>query len=59
MLGNDFRSVTIKSTKAFANAVEGTDNVIVKEADEKRKVVEAPDGYRDGVLDEATTELIG
>ena len=59
MLGNDFNGITIRSTKAFANAVEGKDNVVVKEADEKRKVVEAPDGYRDGVLDEATTELIG
>ena len=44
-LGNDFRGITIKSTKAFASAVDGKNNVVVKEADEKRKVVEAPDGY--------------
>lgn len=44
-LGNDFRGITIKSTKAFANAADGKNNVVVKEADEKRKVVEAPDGY--------------
>jgi len=44
-LGNDFRGITIKSTKAFANAVDGKESVVVREADEKRKVVEAPDGY--------------
>ena len=44
-LGNDFRGITIKSTKAFANAVDGKESVVVRVADEKRKVVEAPDGY--------------
>ena len=45
-LGNDFRGITIKSTTAFANAVDGKDSgVVVREADERRKVVEAPDGY--------------
>ena len=44
-LGNDFRCITIKSTKAFANAVAGKDGVIVREADERRKVLEAPGGY--------------
>ena len=44
-LGNDFRGITIKSTKAFSNAIDGENNVVVKEADEKRAVVEAPGGY--------------
>ena len=44
-LGNDFRGITIKSTTAFTNAVDGKDSVVVREADERRKVVEAPDGY--------------
>lgn len=44
-LGNDFRGITIKSTNAFSNAIDGENNVVVKEADEKRAVVEAPGGY--------------
>ena len=44
-LGNDFRGITIKSTKAFASAVEGKESVVVREADERRKVVEAPGGF--------------
>ena len=44
-LGTDFRGITIKSTNAFSNAIDGENNVVVKEADEKRAVVEAPGGY--------------